>query len=125
MGTGALGLDLDNSDRWVKNEEDIRKVTGAVAKAASYLPVPYIGSVINGIPEVVGDVWRGPGSVFLPVAGDRLQLASGCVLEMRRTFADGVETGGRLIRCAGPASVADILHNPPIGVELERPLHIG
>lgn len=317
IGIGALGLDLDNSDWWVKNEEDIRKVTSAVAKAASYLPVPYIDSVINGIPEVVdfftgldeddevfrwaqdisleplgpgqtrtkvlaprvsgersaiisisdwdysvefaitwqapypsfgpstpvtwtsrphtdtmpaewlgawesesagiecvitrstdsmwsldihtkerlpngdvrefdtrgvsiaglnaevllrsamtgdlslmsatpavlgvstrtdagflierlepavhalqpdeavGDLWLGPISVLLPVAGDRVQLANGCVLEMRRTFADGVETGGRLVRYAGPASVTDILHNPPIDVELERPLHIG
>lgn len=318
VGIGALGLDLDNSDWWVKNEEDIRKVTGAVARAASYLPVPYIDSVIDGIPEVVdfftgldeddevfrwaqdipleplgpgqkrtkvlaprasgktsaiitisdwdysvefaitwqapypsfgpttpvtwttrpdsdtmpaawlggwksqaagiecwitrsegsmwtldihtkerlpdgevrefdtlgasiaglnaqvmvasaltgehlslvsaapavlglstrtdagllverlepavhalqpeevvGDVWRAPISVLLPVAGDRVQLANGCVLEMRRTFADGVETGGRLVRYAGPAGVGDILHNPPIDVELERPTHIG
>lgn len=52
-------------------------------------------------------------------------LANGCVLEMRRSVADGVETGGRLIRYAGPAGVADVLHNPPIDVELNRSVHIG
>lgn len=60
-----------------------------------------------------------------PGAGDRIQLANGCVLEMRRVFADGVEIDDRVIRYAGPGRVSDVLDAPFIDIDLERPIHVG
>lgn len=272
IGIGALGMDLDNSDGWVKSEDDVRKVTKAVAKAASYLPVQYIDSVIEHIPDAIdffagldeddevfrwaediplerlapgqtetkiiaprvrgeksalisisdwdyalefGVTWQEPYPAFPPTkptswstqpdtdtmpaawlggwesvsggiecwitrsagsswhldvhtkerlpngevrefdtlgaavagispvalrlggagaavddapapgAGDRIQLANGCVLEMRRVFADGVEIDDRVIRYAGPGRVSDVLDAPSIDIDLERPIHVG
>lgn len=53
VGLGAIGLDIDNSDWWVRNEEDVRKITSAVSKAASFLPIPYLDKVIDAIPGAV------------------------------------------------------------------------
>ena len=57
IGSGHR-VHIDDSGWWVKNEDDIRKVTDVIGAAVAKTLAPFIGTIIKAIPEVV-DFFKG------------------------------------------------------------------
>jgi len=104
VSIGAIGMDIDDSDGWAKTEADVRKVVEVIAKAASKLPVPYIGDVIGKIPDVI-DFFTGlddDDEVFRCAETVTLEVLGGGV-----TRTKTIEPRTRNSRMAGPITISD------------------